>query len=190
MGLFDTIECEYALPLPEFTDDQRKDFSLALGGGEIDLKTVEWQTKDLDNMLDHYTIEDDGQVYVRASQWYESEDSPNGVKPELSEGIEKVERTAEVHLYNIFFGEEYDHWLDYKVTLWKGEVKEAELYEYKCEGNEERIEMQKNMEDMLKSQSKKKSVILKYLIGKPLSFARFILGSLINMTLRVERWLT
>jgi len=46
------------------------------------------------------------------------------------------------------------------------------------------------MEDMLKSQSKKKSVILKYLIGKPLSFARFILGSLINMTLRVERWLT
>ena len=41
MGLFDTIECEYALPLPELTDDQRKDFSLALGGGEIDLKTVE-----------------------------------------------------------------------------------------------------------------------------------------------------
>lgn len=47
MGLFDTITCEYPLPVAEHQD-------------------LEFQTKDLESLLDHYTITRDGRLVRRA----------------------------------------------------------------------------------------------------------------------------
>lgn len=51
MGMFDTIRCEYPLPHPEHQD-------------------IEFQTKDLDCVLDHYLITRDGRLVRKARTWH------------------------------------------------------------------------------------------------------------------------
>ena len=186
MGLFDTVICDYPLPLPNFSKEELED----LRGDEGELKDwneVEWQTKDMGSMLDIYTIEDDGQIYLRGTNWYEDE---RGVKAEEGE-LEKFERTAEINFYQMFMGEKWDHWMEFKATVWKGELKELELVEYKKEDNSDRLDFQGKMrESISKSQSRGKLYkAYRYVFTKPLEIIRHILAFFVGVTMKIERWL-
>lgn len=50
--MFDSIKCEYPLPIPEGVDK--------IG---FDYKSIEFQTKDFDSLLDTYTIRENGELY-------------------------------------------------------------------------------------------------------------------------------
>ena len=148
MGLFDTVICDYPLPLPDFTDEEFEDINSS-DKGVSSFQEVEWQTKDMGNMLDVYSIEDDGQIYLRATQWYENEDA---VTPQEGD-LEKYEKTAEINFYQMFMGKEWDHWLEFKATVWKGELKELDLVEYRKEDNSDRIEIQEQMMEQIKEKT-------------------------------------
>ncbi len=187
MSLYDTVICDYPLPLPHLDKEDLEDIKT-----DKDWKgwqSVEWQTKDMGSMLDVYTIEDDGQIYLRGTQWVQDEDG--GVEAEEGD-LEKYERTAEINFYQLFMGKEYDHWVEFKAIVWKGELKELELVEYKKEDNSERVEMQKKvMEQIKKGESHGKLYkAYKYLVSTPLHMIRVIMGHIISATIKAERWLT
>ena len=194
MSLFDTIICDYPLPLPDFTKEEIEDMN---GGasGKIDWKASEWQTKDLDSLLDIYSLEDDGQIYVRKTNWLENPDSPTGVTPEEGE-LEKYERTGEINFYNIILGKEYDHWLEFKATFWKGEIKELDLSQYSKEDNTERKkyvdQMSESMEILKAAKGRRwynPYSIYRFLLTKPLGLIRTVLSFVVGLTLRLERWM-
>jgi hypothetical protein len=187
MSLFDTIICDHPLPLPEFSEDELKDMSSAQEDGELNFNEIEWQTKDMGSMLDLYSIEDDGQIYFRSTDWREDE---GVVKAEEGE-LEKFEKTAEINFYNMILGEEYDHWIEFKATVWKGELKELDLVEYKKEDNADRLEYQGRMEEQLEKQSERGKLykVYRYLITKPIQAVRLIMGFIVGLTFKVERWL-
>lgn len=58
MGMFDSIKCEYPLPLPEGVEKL----------GFIQ-KDIEFQTKDFENLLDYYTIRENGELYKTNSKY-------------------------------------------------------------------------------------------------------------------------
>ena len=187
MGLFDTVICDYPLPLPDFTDEEFEDINSS-DKGVSSFQEVEWQTKDMGNMLDVYSIEDDGQIYLRATQWYENEDA---VTPQEGD-LEKYERTAEINFYQMFMGKEWDHWLEFKATVWKGELKELELVEYKKEDNSDRVEMQEQMMEQVKGKTSRGKLYkaYRYIVSTPLHVIRVVLGFMIGATMKIERWLT
>lgn len=187
MGLFDTIICDYPLPLPEFTEEELEDINSGKEGWE-NWQEVEWQTKDLGNMLDIYSIEDDGQIYVRGTNWMESKDEIIAEEGDL----EKFEKTAEITFYQFFAGEKWDHWIEFKATAWKGELKELDLVEYKKEDNTDRIEIQKKMHDSLKKDESRGKLYkaYRYVVSTPLHIIRVIMTFIIGATLKIERWLT
>ena len=55
--MFDYVECEYELPLPDFSEEQAEDLK------GTDWTQVEWQTKDFHDAMVTYTISEDGQLY-------------------------------------------------------------------------------------------------------------------------------
>lgn len=65
MGMFDSIKCEYPLPLPEGVDKLK-----------FDIKNVDFQTKDFENLLETYTIRENGELY-RTHQTYKWVDDDN-----------------------------------------------------------------------------------------------------------------
>lgn len=66
MGMFDSIECNYPLPLPLEVIDVLPD-----------IYDQEFQTKDLENLLDLYYLKEDGCLYWRKRkyEWKDDDDS-------------------------------------------------------------------------------------------------------------------
>jgi len=189
MGLYDTIICDYPLPLPEFTEEELEDLH---GNKDKDgwkeWNEIEWQTKDMNGMLDIYSIEDDSQIYLRSTQWSESEDAVITEEGDL----EKFEKTAEINFYQMFMGEKWDHWVEFKAIVWKGELKELELVEYKKEDNSERVKIQKQMMNQIKKEESRSKLYMayRYVVSTPLNIIRGVLGFIIGVTMKIERWLT
>tara|TARA_Y100000310_G_scaffold146412_1_gene145727 strand:+ start:2277 stop:2843 length:567 start_codon:yes stop_codon:yes gene_type:complete len=187
MTLFDTVICDYPLPLPDFTEEELEDINSGTEGW-TSWNEVEWQTKDMSGMLDQYTIEDDGQIYLRPTNWTGKDDKASLPK----EGdLEKFEKTTEINFYQMFMGQEYDYWIEFKAIIWKGELKELELIEFKKEDNSDRLDFQGKMKKEIKTQKTrgKGYRAYRYLFIKPLELIRFLLSFFIGLTLRAERWL-
>ncbi len=80
MGMFDSIKCEYPLPLPDGIEKIK-----------FDIKNVEFQTKDFENLLEKYTIRENGELY-RTRQTYKWVDDDN----HFLKGYMDVETSEEV----------------------------------------------------------------------------------------------
>jgi len=67
MGMFDTIKCYFPLP-----------------GAPEEIQNDSFQTKDLENLLDNYTITYEGRLIHHSMEWYsvEEKDRPYYGKPE------------------------------------------------------------------------------------------------------------
>ena len=139
-------------------------------------------------MLDVYTIEDDGQVYLRSTEWLQDGEA---IKPTEGE-LEKFEHTGEYNFYNVILGEKYDHWIEFKATLWKGELKELNLAEYKKEDNTDRLKYQQKMHDEVhKTKSRGKLYkVYRLLVTKFFGAIRYAVGTVVNITWKLERWLS
>lgn len=66
MGMFDYVKCQY--PLPEVKE---------LNDWDIDIQKIEYQTKDMNNALNHYFINENGELWYKDQKykWVESDDS-------------------------------------------------------------------------------------------------------------------
>tara|TARA_B100000676_G_C18084135_1_gene853629 strand:- start:1034 stop:1603 length:570 start_codon:yes stop_codon:yes gene_type:complete len=189
MGMFDGIVCEYELPLPEDMGEL----------SEINWNEFEFQTKSLDNTLDKYTIEDDGQIYKEETKqkWVDDEEHPNtGYIEIVQDGIEKSYFTGELIFYTWIPEEEYDYYIEFKTLFWKGELKEIERLSWDKKDNSQRKKEEQKFEELhekfikqIKEQSFFKKVFKKILYT--ITFCvRWILGFLVKLTWKLERWLT
>ena len=190
--MFDFVQCEYPLPL----GDHAKELETV-----PDWSTFEFQTKDFSSLLNNYVISEDGQIYLediscqlspdREGAWHPFEKLPgNG-------GIEKLNYTGEFVFFGLVMGKKNDVWIEFKVLFWKGDLKEISLEEWNKEDNAERIAMKKSFDAALKKYKKKSkrhwykiNVVYTQLMRSIFSCARWLLGSLINITWKLERWTT
>jgi hypothetical protein len=189
MGMFDGIICEYELPLPEKLGEL----------SEIGWKELEFQTKSLNNTLSKYTIEEDGQIYEEKTKqrWVDDEAHENGGYIQITEdGIEKSYFTGELIFFSYLPCEKYDYFIEFMALFWKGELKEIKLEEWKQEENTQRIEEEKKFEEVrqrIEKQFKEQSLfkkIIKTCVHTVTYCIRWILGFLVKLTWKLDRWLT
>ena len=66
MGMFDTIKCDYPLPI-----------TLEMVDWDIDVQNLKFQTKDLENLLDDYIITPEGRLLhvQHERKWVDNDDS-------------------------------------------------------------------------------------------------------------------
>jgi hypothetical protein len=89
MGMFDSIECNYPLPLPlEVVDVMPDPYD------------QEFQTKDLENLLDLYYLNEDGVLYWRKRK-YEWKDDDNAFLLENIEVLSYEIRDATVRIIDL-----------------------------------------------------------------------------------------
>jgi len=175
----------------ELKDSDLEDIKKGMEVKEFDWKMSEWQTKSLENMLDKYSIEEDGQVYRNKTDWIEDEKSPTGYVPTEDSQLEKFERTAEIDFYQIFLGEENDYWVEFRCTVLKGEVQGIEELSYKKEDNSERKKYQRQLEDSIKSAKPNWKIYkaYRYCLVLPLRSIRYIIGGIVKFSWKLERWM-
>jgi len=189
MSMFDTIICQYKLPLPE-------------EAGQLvsppDWSNVQFQTKSFDCTLDTYSIEEDGQIYkdVVVRELVKSKAGVLDID-ERQEGIEKVEATLELRFYTIHMEDDFDYWVEFKALFWKGDLKEIELVEWNRRDNEERVKVLENVNAHIDKQFKEKKKWWygsreKYfiLVRLVMFLVRWPIGLIANLTWRIEKWLT
>lgn len=187
--MFDGLICEYKLPLPEDMGEL----------SEINWNEFEFQTKSLDNTLDRYTIEDDGQMYQEKTKQNFVDDpvhAHGGYVEIIEDGIEKSYFTGELVFYTWIPQEEYDYYIEFKSLFWKGDLKEIERVEWNKKDNSHRKEEEKRYEDLHKKVLKqvKQQTLFKKIKKRcvySMTFCiRWLLGFLVKLTWKLERWLT
>ena len=186
--MFDIIKCEYQLPI---TDEIKSKL-----GDDIDFFKVNWQTKSFEDcFLDTYTIEDDGQIYKDIIKRKYNQEK-QGIE-ENFEGIEKVDYSGEIRFYMDFVAEDKDYWLEYKALVWKGELREIEVYAFRSMDNSYRKEIAAQFEKKEHDRKAREKSwwwpLFKFwrgLIRLPLGLIRLILGFIVHLTWKIEKLLT
>jgi hypothetical protein len=114
MGMFDTITCLY----PDT-------------GIDLDISKMQFQTKDLERALDHYTIDKDGQLWV---EQYELQPSSTG------RGLKKVNRRWEQSAYtgriNFYDYLEPRGWIEFTTVFSFGKLQQIQPAEYREPGDQ------------------------------------------------------
>ena len=136
MSMFDEISIEKELPLPE-----------ELKKLNIDWKSHNFQTKDLENCMLKYVIRDDGKLFEHVIEreyipWSEEEKKAKKISAWnfWKEVLEKGEHYDELNHHGIItfytyenFDDMQDFWLEYKAYFVYGKLDKIELSEFKLE---------------------------------------------------------
>ena len=191
--MFDTVKCEYELPLPSFNEEEKEDFK------DIVWDEVDFQTKSFDSDMGSYEITSDGQIYMRkiTREIIEDENAFAGLALDTKdEGIEKIDYSGELEFYHLQIGENKDYWFEFKALFWKGDLKEIELLDFKKEKNEERKKAQGHFDEQFKkAESRAKSwwfpfyKIYRVLLTFTLGLLRKVLEWFIVLLIKIERWM-
>lgn len=150
MGMFDTIKCEYALPMP----DLDKFIELK----DINFSCVNWQTKDLDCQLSLYKIDSNGLLWIDKKN-YIYEDS-RGYLDLVTKDTENdwqhvSDFTGSILFYDaIYFdaisNSKNDYFIEYISLFVKGKLTHIELKNIKCSSNSERLILEADTSKYLK----------------------------------------
>jgi hypothetical protein len=195
MGMFDSIICKAPLPLPEDIGELK------------DLKII-WdeevfQTKDLENLLDSYTIHKDGTLTFEEhdKEWveYSSEER----KKHFTGGYLKVKRQwttkktyhGEILFYTDYFCKTKDYWIEFKATFTDSKLSNIELHKFEETDNSERRRLKLVHDNQLKIYRERQKKLwykfYKYLWLKPIRFIfrrlYRISTSLPHLILKIER---
>ncbi len=147
--MYDSIVCGYKLPLP---DDQGelKDYNW---------KEAQFQTKSLDNLLLHFVIDEDGQLWENQIRYKRDENDT----PLLETGYadpSKISHHGEVHFYDFIPGKSYDYDIEFKATFTEGKVVKMELVEWKSVDNTNRLELEREWKERQEQVRKKRQTLL------------------------------
>ncbi len=152
MGMFDNISVSGNLPYSEEM--------IALG---LDKNTWIFQTKDLDNVMGSYFIQD-GKLF---RQLYKTETWIEG-DPKAKKWIDRMGRLetkdpylqaigyhGEIYFYDsiIDVQDKYDCWVEFKAIFNEGNLVRIELFEFTKEDNTERKQREKNWAEEIERQN-------------------------------------
>lgn len=183
--MYDYLICESALPLQDFA----KEIENPPEWTEFEFQTTTFKGYDLleSSFIEHpvkYTISEDGQLYKELDL-------------EEGGGIERQDYSGEIKFYGQFLGTEKDFWMEFVALFWKGELKEIDLIKHESKDNAERLKAQNRFKEHIKSVTDRKNkwwfklhLLYSKAIGLLFGVFRYLLGSLGNLSLRIERWIT
>ena len=169
MGMFDSISCDYPLPLP-------------LGVIDImpDVYDNEFQTKDFDNALELYILNEDGNLQYRKRQYHWVDDDSAFLKGYMDVTKEEIvpydfHGVVNFYCYETIRDEEdnkkaTDVSIDYLAKFTNGKLENIEILSYEINDATERLDnLQKSM---VESARKAKLWYNKYFFNT--KFYRFI----------------
>ena len=134
MGMYDSIDCQYPLPMPE----DPKGYAGSYG----------FQTKDFECALDIYIIDKDGQLSIecRDTEWVQG--NPNGKSFLDKSGylktkktwLEPLKDTCTIQFYDYCHSNntDYDYWIQYVATFVGGKLTDIKLLNFEATSNTER----------------------------------------------------
>jgi len=195
MGMFDNIICKAPLPLPEDIGEL-KDLKI-IWGEEV------FQTKDLDNALEIYTIHKDGTLTFEEydKEWVEYPKEER--KKHFMGGYFKTNRQwttkktyhGEIIFYNSYYCDKKDYWIEFKAKFTESKLSNIELYKFEETDNSERRRIKLLHDNKLKIYRERQKKLwykfYKHLWLKPIRFifTRLyrISTSLPHLILKIER---
>lgn len=193
-GLYDSVKCEYPLPLPDNVDkNEMPDWS------EFEFQTQSFMSSCTNESeffeVNSFNIDEEGEVYkdVIERQYDETEEGYMDLK-EVHKGIEKVEHSGEVCLTGFHSHKDNDYFMEFKMLFWKGELKETELVDWKKKDNSERLKAQREMKEKFSEAISRKTTGFRGFWNKIIRIPFLILKGLFSLCLttayRLERWLS
>jgi hypothetical protein len=188
--MFDTVKCEYPLPLPE-------DLGECV---EIDWAEFEFKTASFEGALDEYEITEDGEIYHWSidREWRENENHPmGGHLEELHRELKKMDWTGEMVIHGINLTENNDYLFEFKLIFFKGHLKETKKVSWRVQDATPRKEMQEKIEGLLNSSLDKREkwwygmyLFWAFFIKFLCSIARWSFSGLSRIFYKIEKWLT
>lgn len=181
MGMFDTIVCKYSLPMP----DDLKGYT----------GSPTFQTKDFGTALDHYTIQEDGSLWVEERKTEYVPGNPNaksfldrmGHMKTLESWLEphKITQTVQMYDYQQNKDGDYDYSIEYQVTFVDGIVTNIKLVDFEAIDNKERKRLDKeHFEQMRMRMQFEQKFYYKYFLkyyNKSLSFVCYYIYKVTNV---------
>ena len=167
--MFDSISCDYPLPLPLEVVDIMPD-----------VYDIEFQTKDLDNLLDLYILNEDGNLLHRQRQYVWKDDDDAFLKGYMEITKEEIvpynyHGVVNLYCYETIREEEggkkaTDISIDYLAKFTNGKLENIEILSYEINDATERLDKLKT--SMIESAQKTKLWYNKYFFNT--RFYRFI----------------
>ena len=193
-GLYDSVKCEYPLPLPDDVDkNEMPDWS------EFSFQTQSFMsncsTESEFFEVNSFNIDEEGEIYrdVVEREYDETEDGYMDLI-ETHKGIEKVEHSGEVCLAGFPSHEDNEYCMEFKMLFWNGELKETELVSWKKKDNTERVKAQQEMKEKFSEAINKKTTGFRGFWNKTVRVPFFILKGFLSLCLttayRLEKWLS
>lgn len=155
MGLFDTLNCKYPLPLPSDLKEVK----------DINFNELKYQTKDLDNILGYYEIREDGTLWNKKIEQEYIAGNPNGktfrerfgtIKT-IKEWWEPCKFSGDISFYHSLQYNEYantdwenDYWIEFKSIFIDGTLSKIDLVSFIVTDNTERKQFLLNLNKKLK----------------------------------------
>lgn len=143
MGMFDSIECNYPLPLPLEVVDILPD-----------IYNQEFQTKDLENLLDLYYLNEDGNLFWRKRKYEWKDDDSSFLKGYMDVVSEETVRQdfhgiLNFYCYETVYSSEdrnsgIDVSIDYLAKFTNGKIENIEVLSYEVRDATDRIINLKN----------------------------------------------
>jgi hypothetical protein len=134
MGMYNSVDCHYPLPMPE----DPKGYTGSHG----------FQTKDFECALDVYIIDKDGQLLIerRDSEWIEGD--PNGksfldkmghVKT-IKTWLEPLTNTCTIQFYDFIDSNktDYDYFITYEAVFINGKISSVKIINFEANENAKR----------------------------------------------------
>lgn len=149
MGMFDDVICKYKLPMPE----DPKGYS----GSE------RFQTKDLDNCLSLYKIQEDGTIWLETFESRVIDGDPKGKS--IFDRLGRVEKinvawkqlfdTDSIEIYDYERGSgDYDYYILYQLVFREGVVSSVDLLEFEASDNSDRKKRDQQFKKELEERAK------------------------------------
>ena len=165
MGMFDTVEVHRKLPLK--ANDEVNSKQVAALNKKFSWKEIEFQTKSLDNCMEHFKIAVNGKLYIRR-QKYKEPDPKNYrgkkswadvplLEPDGKPWLEPAPRVpTSLQFYtNVELNKGKEYWLEFEAIFLEGklhEIKQIALEEIK---EQEPVQTQPTPEKPVKKLFKK-----------------------------------
>lgn len=133
MGLYSTIICKYKLPMPE----DPKGFT----------GSKDFQTKDLDQDMEVYEIDQDGLVFKKCYEYKTVPGNPKGKSlfdrldsfEAVKEWAEPLKRTFSINIYDYVRSKtEYDYTIEYSLEFIDGKLSKSSIVSFEASLNNDR----------------------------------------------------
>ena len=199
MGLVSKLICEKELPIPweDFTEEESERFS-EVQWDELEFYTASFYDVDIGDFdTATYTITEDEQFYRTVTRVELSINKEGQLEQEeKGNDLEKQEFTGEINFGTEILGEETDYEISFVALIFKGNLKELNINEWKKRSSEKRKKAIAELSTRVKEEKAKRKSLWSA-ITRPfkkvfcfiISMIKWILFGVFKLVVNIEIWI-